>query len=119
MRNVTKLVAVAALVAIAAVAQAQRPSYKREVPPRLLRQAKVSEDSALKVASARFSGVANRQVKAVELENENGKLIWSWEFTFPGMPGVYECNVSALDGSIIGVEHEMPDTAHAAPRPTP
>lgn len=88
--------------------------YKREVPARLLHQAKVSEDSALKVASARIPGGT---VQALELENENGKLIWSWEFTLAGRPGVYECNVNALDGSIVGVEHEMPksDSARAQP----
>ena len=128
MKSTSKVATLAAVLVAAAATQgaAQRPSYTREVPARLLRQAKVSEDSAFKIASSRFAGVANRQVQAVELEMENGKLIWSWEFKFPGMPGVYECNVSATDGSIVGVEHEMPrdsthrDTAHAAaPKPQP
>jgi hypothetical protein len=122
MSNVTKLAMVAALLfGVAGIAgaqrptrpaAAQRPSYKREVPAALLRQAKVSEDSALKVASARIRG---GQVQALELENENGKLMWSWEFKIAGRPGVFECNVSALDASIIGVEHEMPvpDSARA------
>jgi uncharacterized membrane protein YkoI len=123
MKPITKAAALAAVLALAAVTQgaAQRPAYRREVPPRLLRLAKVSEDSALTVAGARFSGVANRQVQGVELENENGTLIWSWEFKFPGMPGVYECNVSALDGSVVGVEHELPrdSTPRATPQPKP
>jgi uncharacterized membrane protein YkoI len=103
-------------------ATAQRPAYKREVPAALARQAKVSEDSALKIAGARIRG---GKVQGLELENENGKLIWSWEFTIEGRPGVFECNVSARDGSIIGVEHEMPDSTHrdsthrAAPKPKP
>lgn len=117
MRNVTKLVALAALIAIAGVAQAQRPTYKREVPPRLLRQTKVSEDSALKVAQARIPAGA---VKALELENENGQLIWSFEFTVPGRAGTYEVNVSAVNGALVGrVEHELPDTTRAAPKPKP
>lgn len=120
MRNVTKLAMVAVLLfgvtgtanaqrptRRARPATAQRPSYKREVPARLLRQAKVREDSALKVATARVPG---GKVQALELENENGRLIWSWEFTLEGRPGVYEVNVNARDGSIIGVEHEMPAT---------
>jgi uncharacterized membrane protein YkoI len=108
------------LAAIPSLATAQagtpttRPAYKREVPAALLRQAKVGEDSALKVASARIPG---GKVQAVELENEHGKLIWSWEFTLAGRPGVYECNVNALDGTIVGVEHEMPKADSARARP--
>ncbi len=109
MKHGSILFAALALAAIPSLGLAQatpsstRPSYKREVPARLLRQVKVSEDSALKVASARIPG---GKVQAVELENENGKLIWSWAFTLAGRPGVYECNVDARDGSIVGVEHE-------------
>jgi uncharacterized membrane protein YkoI len=116
MSKMTKVAMVAAvLCAVAGTASAQRPArataqrpaYKREVPAALARQAKVSEDSALKIASARIRG---GRVQGLELENENGKLIWSWDFTIEGRPGVFECNVSALDGSIVGVEHEMPVT---------
>ncbi|HTT67336.1 MAG TPA: PepSY domain-containing protein [Gemmatimonadales bacterium] len=126
MQSVSLMAAALALIA-AGGAPAQQPGpgrnpaagYQREVPAALLRQAKVSEDSALKVAAARIPG---GKVQAVELENEHGKLIWSWEFTLAGRPGVYECNVSALDGTIVGVEHEHPraehhDTTGARPRP--
>jgi uncharacterized membrane protein YkoI len=117
MKHGTSLLAVLALGALPTLAAAQattHPTYAREVPAALLRQAKVSEDSSLKIASARVPG---GKVQAVELEHENGKLIWSWEFTMAGRPGVYECNVNALDGSIVGVEHEMPrtDTTHMRP----
>ena len=118
MKHASSLLATLALAALPTLAAAQRPShattsaYKREVPAALARQAKVSEDSALKIASARIRGGV---VQAVELENENGKLIWSWEFAIAGRPGIYECNVDALDAHIVGVEHEMPksDSAHA------
>jgi len=106
MRSVTKLVLCTLVFAGVAVARAQRPAYRREVPPRLLRQAKVTEDSALKVATAR---IPSGTVQALELENENGDLIWSFEFKVPNRPGVYEVNVNAKDGSLVGkVEHEMP-----------
>jgi uncharacterized membrane protein YkoI len=119
MSKVTKLALVTMLLfGIAGTASAQRPAraraaqhpaaaYKREVPAALLRRTRISEDSALKVASARIRG---GKVQALELENENGKLIWSWEFTIEGRPGVFECNVNALDGSVVGVEHELPKT---------
>ena len=119
MKTVTKLAVFLGLFAgVAVPAAAQRPSYKREVPPRLLRQAKVSEDSALKVAQARIPAGT---VKALELENEKSQLIWSFEFTVPNRPGTYEVNVSAANGALVGpVEHEMPDTTHrAAPKPKP
>jgi uncharacterized membrane protein YkoI len=117
MKHGTSLLAVLVLAALPTLAAAQattHTAYRREVPAALLRQAKVSEDSALKIASVRIAG---GRVQAVELEHENGRLIWSWEFTLAGRPGVYECNVNALDGSIVGVEHEMPkvDSTHAHP----
>ncbi len=117
MRQVTKLAAIVLLSGLAAVAAAQRPGYKREVPARLLRQTKISEDSALKVASAR---VPSGRVQALELENEKGILIWSFTFVVTPFRGVYEVNVNAVTGALVGnVRHEMPaDTApKAAPRP--
>lgn len=126
MSHVTKLaIAAALLLGVAGAATAQRPArtraaqrpaaaYKREVPAALLRQTKVSEDSALKIASARIRGGV---VQTLELENENGTLIWSWGFTIQGRPGVFECNVNALDGSIVGVQHEMPATDSTRARP--
>ena len=84
--------------------QPSHPSYRREVPARLLRQAKIAEDSALKVAQAR---IPSGTVQALELENENGRLIWSFEFRVPRLAGIYEVNVDAKDGSLVGkVEHE-------------
>lgn len=123
------VVVIAALLALAAAgsAAAQQPpathrpagSYKREVPRRLLRQTKVSEDSALKIAMARMPGA---KVQALELENEHGHLIWSWELKLEGKTGIEEVNVDAHDGSIVGVEHENPeaehrDTTKVRPRP--
>jgi uncharacterized membrane protein YkoI len=64
------------------------------------------------------------KVQALELENEHGHLIWSWEMKLEGKTGIEEVNVNALDGSIVGVEHENPaaehrDTTKARPRPRP
>ena len=120
MKTVTKLAVFLGLFAgVAVTAAAQRPSYKREVPSRLLRQTKVSEDSALKVASAR---IPRGTVQSLELENEKGQLIWSFDFVVPNRPGIYEVNVNAVNGTLVGpVEHELPrDSAHAAaPKPKP
>jgi uncharacterized membrane protein YkoI len=123
MRHIARVALVAALLVGGAVtAAAQRPTYTREVPARLLRQTTVSEDSALKVAQARLSAGT---VKALELESENGRLIWSFAFSMPNRPGAYEVNVDAKTGALVGrVEHEMPagrraDTGRTGTRPRP
>jgi uncharacterized membrane protein YkoI len=129
MHPVKGMLTLAVLVAAVALpARAQQPRhpmvhaarpYRREVPRRLLARTRISEDSALKVAMARIPGA---RVQALELENEKGHLIWSWEMKIAGKSGIEEVNVDALDGSIVGVEHESPgaeggERPHAAPKP--
>lgn len=97
------VLALAALPSLGAAQAAQHPSYKREVSASLLRRAKISEDSALKIAIARVPGA---RAQAVELENEHGRLIWSWDLKIEGKAGIEEVNVDALDGHIVVVEHE-------------
>lgn len=102
---------------LAAAQQAPSRAYKREVPARLLHRTRVSEDSARAIAMARMPGA---RVQALELENEHGHLIWSWEMKIAGKTGIEEVNVNALDGSIVGVEHENPAPARRpAPGPKP
>jgi uncharacterized membrane protein YkoI len=110
-KGLLALLALLAGSAVAGPAAAQQPparTYQREVPARLLRRARVSEDSARAIALARFPGAT---VQALELENEHGHLIWSWDLKVAGTSGIEEVNVNALDGSIVGVEHEGPATA--------
>ena len=99
------LVAVLSIVTVGGLA-AQQPAtrtYKRDVPAELLSQAKVSEDSARIVALARVPGST---VKALELEREHGLLIWSFDLTVAGKPGIEEIEVDGLTGKIASVEHE-------------
>ena len=70
----------------------------------LASQAKISKDSAQKVALAQVA--AGSSVKSSELEKEHGKLIYSFDITVPGQTGVEELNISAIDGSVIAHEHE-------------
>jgi len=96
----------AAVILAGGSAAAQQPAaatYKREVPDSLRAQAKVSEDSARGLALVRVPGGT---VQALELEREHGKLIWSFDIKVGGKPGITEVNVNALDGSIVGIEHE-------------
>jgi hypothetical protein len=96
----------AGIVASAAASSAQqssKPTYKRDVPAKLAREAKVPEDSAVAVARAK---VPNGTVSSLELEREHGKLMYSMDVKVPGKSGIEEVNVNAIDGSVIAVEHE-------------
>lgn len=86
-----------------ASAQRPRPTYDRDLPKALLHEARITEDSAAKVAMAR---IPNGRIRAVELEREHGKLIYSYELKVPHRSGVEEVNVNAIDGSVVNVEHE-------------
>jgi len=97
--------AAAILTASASVTLAQ--GYKKEIPDALAKRAKVTETLAAKAALAR---VPNGDVQAVELEEENGKLIYSYDIKVPGKSGIEEVAVSAISGKVLSVEHETPAT---------
>ncbi len=94
-----------AAVPMASAQQTAPSKYTRDVPADLARKVKISEDSAHALAAAL---VANGALKALELEREDGKLLYSMEFTVPGTPGVEEVNIDAVTGELIGKEHETP-----------
>ncbi len=86
-------------------AQRPHPRYQRDLPAALVKQAKVPEHVAAQTAAAR---VHNGRIQAVELENENGKLIYSYELKVPGHSGIEEVNVDARTGAVVNTEHEGP-----------
>jgi uncharacterized membrane protein YkoI len=116
--NLTKLVAIA-LVAVASTGAAQsgpsakasnkpkaaaKSGYKKHLPDSLVREAKVGEATAAATALAK---VPNGKVAGVELERENGKLLYSYDIKVAGKKGIDEVQVDALTGAIIGkVVHE-------------
>ena len=101
MRRVS-LLATALMLAAAPVVFAQG-SYKKELPEALLKKAKVTEDAAAKTALAR---VPKGAIESVELEEEGGKLIYSYDIKTAGKSGVDEVQVSAITGKITSVAHE-------------
>jgi len=103
----TLAAAFAALTIASTVASGQgtKPAYKREIPAKLSKQAKLSEDSGAAIARAK---VPNGKIQSVELEQENGKLIYSYDIKIAGKSGIEEVNVNAMDGTVVGVEHESP-----------
>jgi len=102
--NMRKFIAGSALLAFAAaVVPAPPPTYERDVPDALAKDAKVSEEAACKAALVRIGG---GEVVSLELEREHGTLIYSIDIKTADKPGVDEVEVNAIDGSVIGVEHE-------------
>lgn len=65
-------------------------------------QAKIGAEQAQAAALRVVPGT----VKDSELENEHGRLIYSFEIKRPGERGITEVNVSAMDGSIVNVHRE-------------
>jgi|HubBroStandDraft_3_1064219.scaffolds.fasta_scaffold17052_3 uncharacterized membrane protein YkoI len=109
--------AVASLAAPAAsadqpAAKADKPAHsahasavKSNVPADLAAKAKVTLDAARATAAAK---VPKGKLKSEELEEEKGKLIYSFDFKIPGKSGIEEVEIDALDGSVVAVEHESP-----------
>lgn len=101
MKYSSLVVAAIAVAASAPVAAAQ--SYKMDIPDSLAKQAKVTETAAAAVAQKR---IPTGKISGVELERENGKLMYSYDLKVAGKSGTEEVNVNAITGKIIAVEHE-------------
>ena len=70
----------------------------------LLAQAKIKPDSAMALARARVKGAT---MEAAEIEEEDGKLIYSFDMKIAGKDGIEEVNVDAKTGKVSQV-HESP-----------
>jgi uncharacterized membrane protein YkoI len=84
-------------------AQDPQPPYKRDLPAALRQQATVAEADAAKTAMAK---IPNGRIQAVELENEGGHLLYSYELKVRGHSGIEEVNVDAKTGEVVNTEHE-------------
>jgi len=69
----------------------------------LWQQATLPADSAMKLALTRVPG--GRIVKG-ELEEEDGRLIYSFDIKVDGKDGIDEVHVDARTGAIVSVGHE-------------
>ncbi|MDQ6612096.1 MAG: PepSY domain-containing protein [Gemmatimonadota bacterium] len=99
-----KLLAFASAIALAAPLHAQAPKVT-EAKPGLLKQATITADAATASALAK---VPNGKIKAAEIEEEKGKLIYSFDITVAGKKGIEEVAVDAKTGVVLSVEHESP-----------
>ena len=73
----------------------------------LLKQARVTKHQAKKIALAR---VKHGAIKCVELQKENGVLIWSVDIAQPPNKDLTDVWVDATTGRITAVEIETPIT---------
>ena len=104
-RSKTALIAMLAIVVAAPALAAQSVTVKEEKPG-LLKKATITSEAAIATAQARLP---NAKLTAAEIEQENGKLIYSFDFTTDGKTGIDEVNINALTGKQVGkVEHESP-----------
>lgn len=107
------------VVAAATPGTAVAAAIPTEAPDSLKALAKVSVDSAAKLAIAHVPGGV---IEKAELERENGALLWSLDIRVPGQEGISEVNVNAVTGAVLPTEHEnaaserreaREDSAHA------
>jgi uncharacterized membrane protein YkoI len=73
----------------------------------LLKQARVTKHQAKKIALAK---VKRGAIKCVELEKENGVLIWSVDIAQPRKKDLTDVWVDATTGKIAAIEVETPVT---------
>lgn len=97
----------AALAAAPLAAQGTKAHYKRDLPAALVKQAKVAEADAAKTA---LTKAPNGRIESVELENEGGRLIYSYAIKIPKHSGIEEVNVNAKTGAVVNTEHESAGT---------
>lgn len=99
------------LVAIAVAAACASHGVAREVngvkivedKPGLWARATFAPDSAIRIALARVPGGT---ISAAELEEEDGRLIYSFEIKVAGKSGEEEVHVDARTGEVVKQEHE-------------
>lgn len=80
----------------------------KEAKAGLLARARVTPDSARRLALAQ---VANGAIDEEEIEEEHGKLVYSFDIKVRGRRGVEEVQIDALSGAMVSHEHETPRQA--------
>jgi len=99
----TPLIAALAAIVVAVPAAQAQGKYKRDIPDSLVKHSKIAESAAAATARKR---VPKGTIEGVELERENGKLMYSYDIKVPGKSGIDEVNVDAVTGKVIGYSHE-------------
>jgi hypothetical protein len=71
----------------------------------LINQAKVKRNEAQRIA---LKQAPQGTIKSAEIENERGKLVWSFDISTPGTRDITEVLVDASTGAILSVAKETP-----------
>lgn len=103
MKSRILMLAVAAL-GVAGSLQAQ-PVVVKEEKPGLLKKATIKPEVATATALAKVPG---GKIQSAEIEEEDGKLIYSFDIKVAGKSGIEEVAVDAKTGTAT-VEHETPE----------
>lgn len=87
------LAAVAAALGVLPVVAKEKP-----VDPKLAARAKLTRAQAEAIA---LKAVPNATVKEAELEDEDGRLRWSFDLKTPGSRNITEVGVDAVSGKVV------------------
>ncbi len=93
----------AAMTLVAAIPGVARAVTVKEEKPGLLQRAKVSSDAAIAAAKAK---VPQGEIVDAAIEEEKGKLIYSFDMKVKGKEGIDEVEVDAMTGTVLSVRHE-------------
>lgn len=104
MRRYQLAFAAAAFALVSTAARAQSIKVKEEKPG-LAARAKITADSAQRLA---LSHVAGGRLAAGEIEEENGKLVYSFDIRVSGKSGIEEVQIDAVNGAFVSKKHESP-----------
>jgi uncharacterized membrane protein YkoI len=78
------------------------PVALREESPGLLARARITEVEARALALAR---VPAGRVVGAEIEEEDGRLLYSYDLELDGQPGLTGVEIDAMTGAVRSVEH--------------
>jgi hypothetical protein len=109
MRHLRSIFALLMMVLLGAMLSFGQKSQK-PTQADLQKEAKITKEQAAKTALAK---VPNGTIKESELEQENGKLVWSFDIAASGVNGVTEVQVDAKTGDVVSVENESPKSEAA------
>jgi uncharacterized membrane protein YkoI len=88
---------------IYSIKAADKDKSEKSEKPELKSRAKIGKKEAKNIALGK---VPKGKVKEQELEEENGKLIWSLDIKTKGSSEITEVHVDAITGEVLSVQKE-------------